>query len=98
MKSLALALLFSGSSAFATSSACVIYLDNSGTTVTVQQSCDGADLTDLFATNGITAGMSKSIQYFMDKDYTFAGCTDSFSPGVNNTAGTAYSRCIFTKK
>jgi len=44
MKSLILALLTASAPAFAASSACVVYMDNSGTNVSVQQSCDGAAL------------------------------------------------------
>jgi hypothetical protein len=98
MKSLALTLLLSSASAFATPSACVVYLDNSADPVSVQQSCDGADLSDLFKVSGMTAGMSKTIQYFMEKDYTFVSCSDSYSPATQTTAGNAYSRCTFIKK
>jgi hypothetical protein len=97
MKLLTLALLFAGAPAFAASSACVIYMANDGSGATVQQSCDGADLSDLFTATGITAGMSKAIPMFLGKGYTFSGCTDSFSDGTDNQAGTAYSRCVFIK-
>jgi len=97
MRLFVLALLFTAAPAFAASSVCVIYMSNDGSGATVQQSCDGADLSDLFTTSGITTGMSKSIPYFLGKGYTFSGCTDSFSDGTNNRVGTAYSRCVFIK-
>ena len=94
---LLLGLLFSNS-AMAASSACVVYVSNSGGEAAAQYSCDGGDLADLFTSSGITAAISKAIPHFMDLGYTHSGCTDSYSEGPNNTSGTAYSRCVFIKK
>jgi hypothetical protein len=80
--------------AWAGSSACVVYVDSSGS---AQSSCDGADLKDLFASSGMSSAISKAIPHFVDLGYTFVGCTDSYSEGPNGS-GTAYSRCTFVKK
>lgn len=86
------------SAAFAKSSVCVLYVDGSSSPVQSQYSCDGADLQNLYQASGITAALSKSIPYFIDQGYDYAGCTDSAVDGSNNTGGTAFSRCVFIKK
>lgn len=91
-------LALSSSLAFAKSSACVLYVDGSGSPVQSQYSCDGADLQNLYTASTITAALSKSIPYFIDLGYDYSGCTDSNADGANNTGGTAYSRCVFIKK
>jgi hypothetical protein len=91
------ALAVFSTSALAGSSSCLIFLANNGNGATVQQSCDGAELSDLFTASGITTGLSKAIPMFIDKGYTLKSCTDSFSDGPNGTVGTAYSRCVFIK-
>lgn len=83
-----------GSSAFAASSSCVVYVDSSANS---QYSCDGADLQDLYSSSSITAAISKAIPHFLDLGYSLSACTDSFSDGPHGS-GTAYSRCVFTKK
>lgn len=94
MKNFVLVILIAfGSSAFAASSACVVYVDSSG----AQFSCDGSDLKDLLTSSGISAAISKSIPHFLDLGYTLNGCTDSYSNGPQS-GGSAYSRCYFTKK
>jgi len=80
--------------AFAGASACVLFVQNDGNPVTAQGSCDGADLTNLFEASGISAAISRGIPYFLDKGYSYAGCTDSHSEG---STGVAYSRCVFLK-
>jgi hypothetical protein len=76
----------------------VIYLDNVADPVNVQQSCDGADLSNLFKASGMTAGISKAIQYFLEKDYSLVSCSDSYSPATQTSAGNAYTRCTFVRK
>jgi hypothetical protein len=95
MRSLILAFgLLSTTSAFA-SSACVLYVENSGSPVSAQISCDGADLKEIFQSSGISAAISKGVPMYVDKGYTFSGCTESHGDGQNSTA---YSRCLFVKK
>lgn len=99
MKYMFIAFLLSSAQAFA-SSACVTYVDNTGSsTVKVQASCDGAELSELFTAKGLTAGMSKAIQHFTDQGYTFMSCSEAYNPGGTNGAGShAYARCTFVKK
>jgi hypothetical protein len=85
--------LFASAQAWA-ASACVVYVENNGAPVSVQVSCDGADLKEIFQASGISSGVSKAIPYYLAKGYSFNGCTDSHSDGSN---GTAYSRCFFVK-
>src|SRR5476649_460430 len=87
--------LISSASAFARSSACVVYVENSGAPVSVQVSCDGAELKGIFQASGISAAISKAVPMYLDKGYSLQGCTDSHS---NGQAGDAYSRCLFVKK
>jgi hypothetical protein len=91
------ALVFASGSAFATASACVTYLDASATPIVVQYSCDGSDLTKLFEASGMTAGISKSVSYFLNQGYSLNGCTDGFSPETSTAYGYAYARCVFIK-
>lgn len=96
MKNLiALACFLATGSAFAASSACVLYVENSGTPVSAQISCDGADLKEIFQASGISAAISKGVPMYLDKGYSLQGCTDSHSEGQT---GSAYSRCLFYKK
>lgn len=97
MKFIITALLFTSASAFA-SSACVTYVDNSSSTVEVQASCDGAALATIFTTTGMTAGISKAIQHFMDQGYTFVTCSEAHSGATQTSNGNAYSRCTFIRK
>ena len=88
---------FVSTSAFASASACVVYVSGEAAPVTAQVSCDGADIKDLFQASGISAAISKAIPYFMNQGYSFQGCSDSYVPGVNNASGYAFSRCFFIK-
>ncbi|MGZ3652205.1 MAG: hypothetical protein ACXVB9_17840 [Bdellovibrionota bacterium] len=96
MRFLAMISLLFSAPAHAAVSSCVLYIENTGATpVSVQAACDGAELKQIFESSGISAGISKGIPYFINKGYTFSGCTDSHSNGPN---GDAYSRCIFITK
>lgn len=98
MKSIFFASLLTFSAlAQAAPSACVMYIENDSGSVTAQSSCDGAEMTTMFIGDSITSAESKGIPTFLAQGYSLNGCTDSYSPGENNAAGTAYSRCIFTK-
>jgi hypothetical protein len=87
--------ILSGSTGFAKSSACILYVENNGAPMSVQASCDGSDLKEIFQSNSISAAISKGVPMYIDKGYLLEGCTDSHSNGPEVDA---YSRCLFVKK